>query len=139
MYQGKYVFAQLIEFLPRKFFQRLVMKYQGDKYVKTFSCWNQLLVMMFGQLSNCNSIRDLTVIIGAHSSKSYHLGFGIKTVSRSNLAKANKERSCKIFEEYAYRMVAIAQKRRINKEFELDGKFYAFDSTTINLCLNVFW
>ena len=139
MYQGKYVFAQLIEFLPRKFFQRLVMKYQGDKYVKTFSCWNQLLVMMFGQLSNCNSIRDLTAIIGAHSSKSYHLGFGIKPVSRSNLAKANEERSCKIFEEYAYRMVEIAQQRRINKEFELEGKFYAFDSTTINLCLNVFW
>ena len=69
MLSGKYIFAQLIEFLPQKYFQRLVMKYEGDKYVKHFTCWNQLLVMMFGQLSNRDSLRDLISIISAHSNK----------------------------------------------------------------------
>lgn len=64
------------------------MKYKGDKYVKHFSCWNELLVMMFGQLSNHNSLLDLKSTISAHSDKSYHLGFG-KSITRSNLSKAN--------------------------------------------------
>ena len=76
MNTGKYIFAQLIEFLPQRIFDRIVMKYEGNKYVKHFTCWNQLLVMMFGQLSNRDSLRDLTSIISAHSNKAYHLGFG---------------------------------------------------------------
>lgn len=139
MHTGKYVFAQLVEFLPQKTFQRIVMKYEGDKYVKSFSCWNQLLVMMFGQLSNRESLRDLTNTISAHNSKAYHLGFGKNAVTKSNLAKANERREPKIFEEFAYHMVKIAQEKRIVREFELGGKFYAFDSTTIDLCLKVFW
>lgn len=139
MYYGKYVFAQLIEFLPQKAFQRIVMKYQGDKYIKSFSCWNQLLIMMYGQLSGCESLRELVCIITAHTPKSYHLGFGKSVITRSNLAKANANRECKIFEEFAYKMISIAQGKRITKEFEISGRFYAFDSTTIDLCLNLFW
>ena len=139
MLTGKYVFAQLIEFLPQKTFQRIVMKYQGDKYIKSFSCWNQLLIMMYGQLSGCESLRELVCITTAHSPKSYHLGFGKSLITRSNLAKANANRDCKIFEEFAYKMISIAQKKRITREFEISGRFYAFDSTTIDLCLNLFW
>jgi hypothetical protein len=139
MNSGKYVFAQLIEFLPQKTFQRIVMKYQGDKYIKSFSCWNQLLVMMFGQLSGCESLRELVCITTAHSPKSYHLGFGKSIITRSNLAKANANRDSKIFEEFAYKMISIAQNKRITREFEIAGRFYAFDSTTIDLCLNLFW
>jgi hypothetical protein len=139
MLTGKYVFAQLIEFLPQKTFQRIVMKYQGDKYIKSFSCWNQLLIMMYGQLSGCESLRELVCITTAHSPKSYHLGFGKSLITRSNLAKANANRDCKIFEEFAYKMISIAQRKRITKEFEINGRFYAFDSTTIDLCLNLFW
>ena len=139
MHTGKYVFAQLIEFLPQKTFQRLVMKYQGDKYIKSFRCWNQLLIMIYGQLSGCDSLRELVCIITAHSSKSYHLGFGKSVITRSNLSKANANRDCKIFEEFAYKMISIAQRKRIAKEFEIAGRFYAFDSTTIDLCLNLFW
>jgi hypothetical protein len=139
MYCGKYVFAQLIEFLPQKTFQRIVMKYQGDKYIKSFSCWNQLLIMMYGQLSGCESLRELVCVITAHTPKSYHLGFGKSVITRSNLAKANANRDCKIFEEFAYKMITIAQGKRITKEFEISGRFYAFDSTTIDLCLNLFW
>jgi len=63
MNTGKYIFAQLIEFLPQRIFDRIVIKNEGNKYVKHFTCWNQLLVMMFGQLSNRDSLRDLTSII----------------------------------------------------------------------------
>ena len=138
MNTGKYVFAQLTSFLPQRIFDRFVSKYDGDKYVKHFSCWNQLLCMVFGQLTNRNSLRDLTVIINAHSSKSYHLGFG-KSVSKSNLSKANNKRNSKIFEEFAYYLIDVAQKKLRNDDFEIKGKVYAFDSSTIDLCLSVFW
>jgi hypothetical protein len=139
MSNGKYVFAQLIEFLPQKAFQRLVMRYQGDRYIKSFSCWNQLLIMMFGQLAGCESLRELVCIITAHAPKTYHLGFGKTAITLSNLSKANANRNHKIFEEFAYKMISIAQSKRITKEFEIPGRFYAFDSTTIDLCVSLFW
>ena len=91
MFQDKYVFAQLASFLNRSKFNRIVTKYDGDKYVKHFTCWNQLLALMFGQLSNRESLRDLIVALEAHHSKCYHLGMG-KNVSKSSLAKANQDR-----------------------------------------------
>ncbi len=135
---GKFVFAQIIEFLPQRIFDRLVEKYEGNRYVKHFTCWNQLLCMAFGQLTNRDSLRDLIVIIDAHSKKTYHLGFG-KTVTRSNLARANEKRNSKIFEEFAYYLIDIARKKRANDDFMIKGKVYAFDSSTIDLCLSVFW
>lgn len=139
MNQGKYVFSQLVDFLPKRVFDCIVMKYQGDKYIKTFTCWNQLLIMMYGQLAGCESLRELVCIMSAHTPKSYHLGFGKSVITRSNLAKANANRDCKIFEDFAYKMISIAQGKRITKEFEIAGRFYAFDSTTVDLCLNLFW
>lgn len=138
MNQGKYVFAQLVEFLPRRVFDRIVQQYAGNKYVKHFSCWNQLLCMLFGQLTRRDSLRDLIVTLEAHSKKSYHLGLG-KTVTRSNLAKANERRNSRIFEEYAYHLIAVARQKQVGEAFEINGKIYAFDSSTIDLCLNVFW
>jgi len=101
IHSGKFIFAQFIEFLHQKYFQKLVMKYEGDKYVKHFSCWNQLLVIMFGQLSNRNSFRDLTSTISAHFNKAYHFSFS-KSITKSNLTKANERRDPKIFENFAY-------------------------------------
>ena len=72
--KSKYAFAQLIEFLDSDKFRHLVDKYDGDRYVKHFTCWNQLLALMFGQLSNRESLRDLIVALEAHQSKHYHLG-----------------------------------------------------------------
>lgn len=138
MNTGKYIYAQLIDFLPQRIFDGIVMKYEGNKYVKHFTCWNQLLVMMFGQLSIRDSLRDLTSTIAAHTNKTYHLGFG-KNVTRSNLSKANEVRNPQIFEDFAYHMIEVARKKRINTDFVIDGKVYAFDSSTIDLCLNVFW
>ena len=138
MHQDKFVFAQLVSFLNRNHFNYLVRKYEGDKYVKFFSCWNQLLTLMFGQLSNRESLRDLIVAINAHQKKSYHLGFG-KHVTKSNLAKANQNRDYHIFEDFAYFLVNEARRKRAVDIFKLGGNIYAFDSTTIDLCLDVFW
>ena len=138
MNTGKYIFAQITEFLPKRVFDCIVARYSGDKYVRHFSCWNQMLCMIFGQLTNRDSLRDLILAIDAHSRKTYHLGFG-KNVTRSNLSKANESRNCKIFEEFAYHLIEIARNKRANDNFEIKGKIYAFDSSTIDLCLNVFW
>lgn len=137
MNKDKYVFAQLVEFLDCFKFRRIVAKYQTDRYIKSFSCWNQLLVMMFGQLAKSESLRDLIVGIEAHWKKSYHLGFG-KSVTRSNLAKANEQRDYRIFEAYAYHLVSETRSKSAEKVFGFDGHVYAFDSTTIDLCLEVF-
>ncbi|WDZ99420.1 DUF4372 domain-containing protein [Mucilaginibacter sp. SJ] len=137
MNQGKYVFSQLLEFLPQRVFDGIVKKYEGDKYVRHFSCWNQLLCMLSGQLTNRDSLRDLIITLEAHSKKSYHLGLG-KSVTRSNLAKTNETRNSKIFEEYAYHLISIARSKGANEDFEVKGKIYAFDSSTIDLCLSVF-
>lgn len=140
MNQGKYVFAQITEFLPQRVFDTIVAKYQGNKYVKHFTCWNQLLCMIFGQLGNRQSLSDLLLCIEAHSNKAYHLGFG-QNVSKNNLAKANERRDSRIFAEYAYHLIGLARKYAIPEGFELsiEGNVYAFDATVIDLCISVFW
>ena len=138
MHQEKYVFAQLVSFLDNFKFRRIVKKYDGDKYVKSFTCWNQLLVMMFAQLTKQDSLRTTSLTIDSLGTMCYHLGFG-KGVTRSNLSKANQERDYHIFEEFAYFVVNEAREKRETDIFKLDGNVYAFDSTTIDLCLSVFW
>mgnify|MGYP005886200913 FL=1 len=137
MNKGKYVFSQLLSFLDPFVFLRISKKYCGDKYVKTFSCWNQLAVMMFGQLSNRESLRDLVLATQAHANKAFRLGFG-KVVTKSNLSKANNNRDYRIFAEFAYRVMSEARQCRATEIFKLSGKVYAFDSSTIDLCLSVF-
>lgn len=139
MNQGRYIFSQLCDFLPVDFFKWLVKKYEGNKYVKSFTCWNHLLVLLFGQLSNREGLRDLVVTLAPHKRAFHHLGFG-ESVTRSNLSKANEVRDVRIFREFANRMIAIAREKRAGvKDFFLSNKVYAFDSTTISLCLSVFW
>lgn len=123
--------------MDRNKFNRLVEKYDGDRNVKHFTCWNQLLVLMFGQLSYRSSLRDLIAALEAHHSKLYHLGMG-RNVSRNNLAYANQERNYRIFEEFAFYMMKQAQDKRKTDIFKLNGNVYAFDSTTIDLCLALF-
>lgn len=138
MLKDKYIFAQLVSFLDRSKFNRIVKKYDGDKYVKSFTCWNQLLVMMFAQLTKQDSLRTTSLAVESLGTMCYHLGFG-KGVTRSNLSKANQERDYHIFEEFAYFVVNAAREKRVTDIFNLDGNVYAFDSTTIDLCLKVFW
>ena len=139
MNKDKYVFAQLIEFLNNDKFRRLVDKYDGNRYVKHLTCWNQLLALMFGQLCNRESLRDVIVALEAHRSKCFHLGLGRKPIAKTTLATANQNRDYRIFEEFAFYMMAQAKEKRAADIFKLGGKVYAFDSTTIPLCLSVFW
>jgi hypothetical protein len=140
MNQGKYIFSQLTEFLPRRIFDGIVKKHEGNKYIRSFTCWNQMLCMVFGQLTSRDSMRDLMLSLEAHQPKYYHLGFG-PSISRRNLGKANEKRSYKIFEEFAYVLIEQARQSRYRTDFEVevDGNVYALDSTTIDLCLSVFW
>jgi hypothetical protein len=138
MHNGRFVFAQITSFLPKRYFERLVDKLDDRTKGWTLSHWSHLLVLIFGQLLGCGSLRELTDITIAHGNKSFFLGFGKTPVNRQVLSKANLVRDYKIFEEFAFYMVAIAQSKRITKEFELHGRFYAIDSTTINLCLSVY-
>ena len=139
MFKDKFVFSQLIAFLDRNHFNYLARKYDGDKYVKHLTCWNQLLALMFGQLSNRESLRDLIVALEAHQSKCFHLGLGRKPIAKTTLATANQNRDYRIFEEFVFYMMEQARRNRAADIFKLGGKVYAFDSTTIPLCLSVFW
>lgn len=139
MNKNKYVFAQLIEFLDKDKFRHLVDKYNGNRYVKSFTCWNQLLALMFGQLSNRESLRDVVVALEAHHTKCYHLGIGRNPIAKTTFASANQNRDYRIFENFAFFMMEQARKKQATDIFKLKGHVYAFDSTTIPLCLSIFW
>ena len=138
MNTGQYIFVQITRFLPKRHFERLVQRHPDRTTEWGLSHWNHLLVLMFGQLLGCRSLRELTDITTAHAKKSFFLGFGNSSVNRQTLSKANTVRDYRIFEEFAFHMVWVAQKNRIVREFELHGRFYAVDSTTIDLCMSVF-
>jgi len=96
--------------------------------------------MMYGQLSNRDSLSDLVLTVNAHSPKAYHLGFG-KGVSKANLGKSNSNRNCRIYQDFAYHLIAEARKictADDKTQFSFSNSVYAFDSTTIDLCLSVF-
>ena len=139
MNKNKYVFAQLVEFLDKDKFRHLVDKYNGNRYVKSFTCWNQLLALMFGQLSNRESLRDVVVALEAHHTKCYHLGIGRNPIAKTTFASANQNRDYRIFEDFAFFMMEQARKKQATDIFKLKGHVYAFDSTTIPLCLSIFW
>src|SRR5271154_3819991 len=137
MNQGKYVFVQVSQFLSPHIFDRCVAEYNGNKWVKHFTCWNQMMCMMFGQLSGRESLRDLLTTLQAHTGKYYHLGLG-KNISRSNLAEANEQRDYRIYESFAYKLIGTARKKLTDDDdfaLLIKENVYAFDSTTIDLCL----
>lgn len=140
MNQGKYVLSQLMEFVPRYEFSKCVARYRGNKKVRNFSYWNQFLAMVFGQLSYQESLRSIAVCIRSQREKLYHLGFS-SLVAKTTLAKANERRDWRIYRDLAE--ILIKDARRLysdNKEFDLDltSACYVINSTTIELCLNVF-
>ncbi len=140
MNQGKYVLAQLMEFVPRYEFNKCVARYKGNKKVRNFSCWNQFLAMVFGQLSYQESLRSITVCIRSQGEKLYHLGFS-SLVAKTTLAKANEKRDWRIYRDLAEILIKEARKLYCDdKEFDLDlaSACYIIDSTMIELCLNVF-
>ncbi len=139
MNSGHTVFAQLIEHLPHKEFQKCVARYRGDRYAKNFSCWDQYLAMAFAQLTYRESLRDIETCLGAVGGKLYHMGFRA-SVARSTLADANESRDWRIYADFAQTLIATARRlyARDAMGVDLDESLYALDSTTIDLCLALF-
>ena len=140
MNQGKYVFAQLFETLPKYEFDKCVARYQGNYKVKGLTCWMQFLAMSFGQLTNRESLRDTVTCLSAQQKKLYHLGIQ-HAVHRSTLAEANEKRSWQIYADFAQVLIKQARRLYLTDDFglEISNTIYALDATTIDLCLSVFW
>jgi len=136
---GQTVFAQLMEFIPTYQFQLSVDRYQGHRYVKDFSCWDQFLCLAFAQLTYRESLRDIEACLRAQQSKLYHMGFRGR-VSRATLAYANEHRDWRIYADFAQGLITQARQlyRHEPLGVDLDETVYAFDSTTIDLCLSLF-
>jgi len=139
MHVGSLVFAQLMDLLPLHAFHRSVQRYEGQRYVKSFSCLDQFLVMAFAQLTFRESLRDVEACLSAVPSKLYHMGIR-SSVSRSTLSDANESRDWRIFADFAQALIGIARRLYRDEDFglQLNETVYALDATTIDLCLALF-
>jgi transposase len=139
MNAGRTIFAQLVEHLPHKEFQKCVARYRGDSNPRGFTCWDQYLAMAFAQLTYRESLRDIEACLGAMQGKLYHMGFRGK-VARSTLADANDAHDWRIYADFAQVLIATARPLYAAEPMgvELKQSLYALDSTTIDLCLTLF-
>jgi hypothetical protein len=139
MHSGRIIFAQLMDFLPRHEFNCCVRQYHGDRRVRRFSCWDQFLCMAFAQLTYRESLRDIETCLRAMQGKLYHAGIRAR-IARNTLARANELRDWRIYANLAAVLIAHARRLYLNDAFavELDQTTYAFDSTTVDLCLSLF-
>lgn len=140
MYQGKFVFSQVVSGISRYEFNKSVNKYNGNYRVQNFKCWQQFLCMMFGQLTYRESIRDIINCLEAHKDKVYHLGI-TQLMSHSTLTRANESRDWRIWSDFASYLIGVARPLYLdnnNFSLDLDNTVYALDASTIDLCLSVF-
>ncbi len=139
MYEGRYVFSQVMAHLPWKTFHRCVTRHRGDHKVKSFGCTQQWRAMAIAQLLQLGSLRDIEISLRAHADKLYHLGLPTG-VSRNTLSNANQVRSWKIYADFGCRLIGQAQALYDKDDFQLqlEQPAYALDSSTIDLCLSLF-
>jgi len=139
MHTGQTVFSQLIDFLPKKQFDKRVRRYRGNRRIKTFSCFDQYLCMAFAQITYRQSLRDIETCLHAMQTKLYHCGIR-GNVSRTTLAKANEHRDWRIYADFAQALISKARMLYAHEDFgiQLNREIYALDSTTIDLCLSLF-
>jgi len=140
MHLGTFVFAQVMERLPRRTFEKCVRRYKGERYAKTFSCREQFLAMAFGQLAYRESLRDVVACLSAHREKLYHLGFNTM-VAKTTLARANELRDWRIWRDLALALIIEARLLYVDEPAiakDIEGACYAIDSTSIELCLSLF-
>ena len=139
MHTGRTIFAQAMDFLPLSEFRACIARYQGEYKVRGFSCLDQFLCLAFAQLTYRESLRDIETCLRAMQPKLYHMGIRGR-VARSTLADANETRDWRIVADFARILIALAKPLYAAEPFgvELAGTVYAFDSTTIDLCLALF-
>ncbi|MBW2185165.1 MAG: IS4 family transposase [Deltaproteobacteria bacterium] len=139
MNSGQTVFRQLLQFLPRHEFNLCVQRYRGDYRTRSFSTFDQFLCLSYAQMAGRESLRDIETCLNSHREKLYHVGFR-GSVSRSTLADASERRDWRIFQDFGQTLIRMAQQLYQDEPFalELNQPLYAFDSTTIDLCLSLF-
>ena len=140
MHEGKFVFTQMIKHLSKYEFDKCVKRYGGNYRVKSFSCWSQFLCLVFGQMTHRESLRDIVTCLSSRPRQLYHLGIRSQ-VELSTLSRANKNRDWRIYADFAQHLIAKAQSllQPDSTLFkDLNESVYAFDSSTIDLCLSVF-
>ena len=141
MYQGQFIFSQIIEFIPRREFNKFIAGYKGNQRIRNLDCRDQLLAMMFGQLTNLRSLRGIVLCLNAHSDLLYHLGFKANNFTLSTLSRANENRDFRIYQDLARLLIKQARKLYLyDNDFniELEGAVYVLDSTVVELCLATF-
>ena len=140
MHQGMLVFAQVMAHLPLSTFRRCVAAHRGDHKEQEFSCLDQFLTMAFAQLTTRESLRDIEVNLRAQSARLYHMRFRCKTISRNTLSNPNAMRPWQMYADFAQHLIGIARPLYADEPFavDLDATVYAFDATTIDLCLSVY-
>lgn len=129
------VFSQLTQLICRNRFKKSVDAYNGDRYTKSLSCWQQLLVLLFAQSKGLDSLRDIAVSLGSHRKQWYHLG--LVSVARSTLSDANNKRDAGIFECVFHDLLAKCRELSPRHGFKFKNPLYSFDSTLINVCLSL--
>jgi hypothetical protein len=136
---GRTIFAQLMGFVSPYEFRVCVDRYGGHYKVQTFSCWDQFLCLAFAQLTYRESLRDIQACLRVAQPKLYHMGFR-SVVARNTLAHANEVRDWRIYADFAQGLIGTARTLYASDPFgvELEHTVYAFDSTTIDLCLALF-
>ena len=139
MHSGKTVFNQVMEWVHPEQFRRCVTRYQGNYKVRNFSCWEQFLAMGFAQMTFRESLADIEICLRSRGQQLYHLGFR-SLIAHSTLADANSVRDWRIYADLAQSLIRRARKlyEREPLGVELEQTIYALDSTTIDLCLNLF-
>jgi len=139
MNEGRTVFAQLLDFLPKYEFDKCVARYRGNFRVRKLSAYEQFLVLAFAQLTWRESLRDIETCLASFGPKLYHSGIRQPT-ARSTLADANEKRDWRIFADFAHALIRQATTLYAGESFgvELQAAAYALDSTTIDLCLSLF-
>ena len=140
MNSGKYVFAQLLQFISRYEFDKYVSVYNGDFRTRELNCWNQFIQLFFGQLTSRNSLRDICTCLKAHRNKLYHLGIK-QYVNQSTLSRANEHRDFRIFENFGNYLIQQVRPMYANESIpnvDIDNEVFALDSTTISLSLKLF-
>lgn len=140
MNSGKYIFAQVVDFLPYRVFETIVRHYNGDFHAQRLNCYNHLLHMVYGQLTACTSLRDICLCLNAHPNRLFHLGF-MQSVNESSLSRANDKRDYRIFEELGYAMINIVrpkyQKTQIEGIYLPEYELLALDSTSISVSIKL--
>jgi hypothetical protein len=139
MHEGKTVFAQLMDWLPKYELTKCAKRYGGDFHVRSMPCYEQFLILAFAQLTYRESLRDIETCLRALGPKLYHSRFRSR-VSKSTLADANEKRDWHIFADFAHVLIAQASELYADEPLgiELREAAFALDSTTIDLCLSLF-